>query len=101
MDWEGTLRIDTSWNTCHNLDCMTVQQIHKKLSRHKKVSRNQLYTYFKACQIEPIGARQKPQRYPEDAADKIITYLGFKIVSMRTLKAERKKAGRNGHRRAA
>lgn len=80
---------------------MTVQQIHKKVSRHKQVSRNQLYTYFKACQIEPIGARQKPQRYPEDAAEKIIAYLGFKIVSMRQLKAERRKARRNGSQRRA
>lgn len=79
---------------------MTVKEIHKKVSRHKQVSRNQLYNYFKACQIKPIGAAQKPQRYPDDAADQIIAYLGFKIVSMRQLKAERRKA-RNGHRRVA
>lgn len=79
---------------------MTVQEIHRLVCRHKPVSRNQLYVYFKACSIKPIGARQTPQRYPEDSADKIIEYLGFpKVVSLRTLKAVRKKARRE--RRAA
>jgi hypothetical protein len=74
---------------------MTIQQIHAKVNRHKQVSRAQLYAYINACQIKPIGARQRPQPYPDDTAEKIIAYLGSpKIVSMRTLKAERKKARR-------
>jgi len=74
---------------------MTVLDIQRELKPHKRVSRAQLYNYFKALKIEPIGARQKPQRYPDNTAEKIIDYLGFpKIVSMRTLKAERKKSRR-------
>ena len=84
---------------------MTVYEILRKVSEEKPVSRTQIYHYFKALKIKPLGARQKPQRFPDDAADKILLHLGFKteqggvhrasdrVVSMRTLKAERSKSG--------
>jgi hypothetical protein len=74
---------------------MTVLEIKRELNVHKRVSRAQVYNYLKALKIGPIGARQKPQRYPDNTAERIIEYLGFpKIVSMKALKAERKKARR-------
>ncbi len=89
------LVVDSNGHDCHILARMTVLEIQRELRLHKRVSRAQLYNYFKALKIEPIGARQKPQRYPANTAEKIIDYLGFpKIVSMRTLKSVRKKARR-------
>ncbi len=88
---------------------MTVPEILARVGEFKPVSRTQLYHYFKAVKIQPIGARQKPQRFPDDSADRILIHLGFKngtakathsveiipasksVVSLRTLKAERSK----------
>jgi hypothetical protein len=90
---------------------MTASEIREKVSQQKPVSRPQLYRYIKALNITPIGARQKPQRFPDDAADRILIHLGFKngtakvthsvaatptgktVLSLRTLKSERNKRG--------
>ena len=70
---------------------MTVTQIHQVVRQHKDVSRTQLYNYFEALHIKPIGARQRPQRYPDDAPVRILVRLGFpRIVSLRTLQAVRR-----------
>jgi hypothetical protein len=77
---------------------MTVNEIHQVVRKHKPVSRAQLYNYFEALHIEPIGARQRPQRYPDDAPIRILVRLGFpRVVSLRTLRAVRKQAA-NGRR---
>lgn len=69
---------------------MTVTEIHRVVRQHKPVSRTQLYNYFEALKIKPIGARQRPQRYPDDAPLRILIRLGFpRVVSLRTLKAAR------------
>ena len=74
---------------------MTIQQIVLTLKPHKPVSRATVYTYLKRLKIKPIGARQKPMRYPEDSADKILTDLGLpKIVSMPRLRSERSRRAR-------
>ncbi|MEI6193611.1 MAG: hypothetical protein WCS42_04700 [Verrucomicrobiota bacterium] len=57
---------------------MTTTQIRKELSKAgKEVSRAQLYRYLAACKISPSGANQRPQRYPLDTAERILTHLGF------------------------
>jgi hypothetical protein len=77
---------------------MTVNQIHGIVRQHKPVSRTQLYNYFEALKIKPIGARQRPQRYPDDAPFRILIRLGFpRVVSLRTLKAARDHSA-NGRR---
>jgi hypothetical protein len=88
---------------------MTVPEILKRVGEFKPVSRTQLYHYFKVVKIQPVGARQKPQRFPDDAADKILLHLGFKneaprvqtsvevspsgktVLTLRSLKSERNK----------
>jgi len=87
---------------------MTVQEIRKRLSPHKPVSVPTLYRYFETLHIEPVGARQRPQHYPEDAPVRIMLHLGIavkngkpaisakldrQIVSLTRLKAERSKRG--------
>jgi hypothetical protein len=80
---------------------MTIEEIRLKVSKHKRVSRGTIYNYFKVLEIEPVGARQSPQRYPDDAANRIISHLGFRIVSMNELRGERRRARRaNGNGQA-
>jgi hypothetical protein len=81
---------------------MTVEQIQTKL--RKKVSKPQLYRYFKRCDppITPIGAvRQKPQQYPNDAIERLELLLGIRIVSMKELRDERRRSKLVPRRRAA
>jgi hypothetical protein len=74
----------------------TLQQIHLEIRKHKTCSRMQLYRYIRAFGIRHLGARQRPQRYPDDAAERILSHLGFdggeRIVSLAELRAERAKA---------
>jgi hypothetical protein len=88
---------------------MTATEIHEAIKPHKPVSRTQLYNYFKALKIEPIGARQRPQRFPEDSALRILVHLGFdpengkskitvlpgskRVVSLQSLKTVKQKRG--------
>jgi len=78
---------------------MTISQIKQTVSELKPTSLAQLRRYIRAVGIKPIGARQRPQRYPDDAAGKILVHLGFeerskptnRIVSMATLRNDRSK----------
>jgi hypothetical protein len=77
---------------------MTLEEIQAIVSRRKPMSRQHLYTYIKALKIKPLGARQRPQRYPDDAPFRILIRLGFpRVVSLRTLKAARDHSA-NGRR---
>jgi hypothetical protein len=86
---------------------MTIAQIQKQVAPVKKLSRNGFYRYFERLQIKPIGCRQRPQNFPDDAADRIIIHLKTgRIVSMKELlqeksRARRQRNGRNGHGRRA
>lgn len=77
---------------------MTITQIQAQLAEHRVLSRQQLYAYFKACEIRPIGCRQRPQNYPNDSADRILAHLGFKVVSMPQLREARRRAKKGGRR---
>jgi len=57
---------------------MTFEEIRKSVSKHKDCSTATMRRYIRAVGIKAIGARQKPQRYPEDSALRILLHLGFK-----------------------
>ena len=56
---------------------MTVLEILDRVCERKHMTRATLYSYFRRLKIKPIGAQQKPQRYPEDAAEKVLVHLGL------------------------
>ena len=56
---------------------MTIREIQKALRPWKKVRIRMLRNYIKICGIEPLGARQRPQQYPDNAAAIILKYLGL------------------------
>lgn len=68
---------------------MTVTEIHKKVARFKPMARATLYNYLREMQIKPLGARQIPQRYPDDAADRVLLRLGFKQPNGRRARSRR------------
>jgi hypothetical protein len=57
---------------------LTIPQIEAALAAHQKpLSRRQVYRYLAQLNLEPIGARQRPQRYPAHTARTILTHLGI------------------------
>jgi len=85
---------------------MNIEQIHETVSLKKPVSRRQLFRYMSACNIQPLGVRQRPQRFPTNAPERIFRFLGFnqssghrpanqpaRLVSTNTLRAIKRKAG--------
>lgn len=94
---------------------MTIDQITEAIKPFKPSSRRQVIRYMNACGLEPIGARQRPQHYPKNSANRVLVHLGIvppiqkrfvadksakvingasvvKIPTMPQLRAERKKA---------
>ncbi len=69
---------------------MTIVEIQSAVAPHKRCSKASIHNYLNTLGIRPVGARQRPQRYPDDAAGKILLYLGIE-----QLKAETE----NGHGR--
>ncbi len=56
----------------------TIADVSKALSEcGKPASESTIRRYFRALDIRPAGARQLPQRYPDDTATKILNYLGL------------------------
>lgn len=84
-----------------------------EIHRHKTCSRAQLDRYLTAFHITPLGVRQRPRLYPDDAAERILKQLGLmvdagleperprgapvRLMTMKQLREERRK----GARRAA
>ena len=57
---------------------MTVNEIRTELEKQgKRVSRWSLYQYFGKFKIKPAGARQCPQQFPPDSAQRILVKLGL------------------------
>jgi hypothetical protein len=89
-----------------------IENILAEVHRHKTCTKRQIYRYLKLFNINPVGIRQKPQLYPDDAAQRILKQLGLIdlpdgtpvyeepatkpacLVSMRELRHERSKAAR-------
>jgi hypothetical protein len=82
---------------------MTVREIHESVNQFKEVSRSQLYNYFSALKIEPIGARQRPQRFPDNSANRVLVHLGFVPPVHQRFAADASSSAGNGanHRQSA
>jgi len=58
---------------------MTTMQIRKTLSETgKPVCQSHLYRLLTLLQIKPLG-RSRPQQYPADTAERILSHLGFTV----------------------
>lgn len=57
---------------------MTIREILRALEPRKPMTATALYTHLRALKIKPMGARQIPQRYPDDTAKRILIHLGFR-----------------------
>lgn len=55
----------------------TCSEILVEVNRQRPMCLRQLKRIIKKLGVQPIGARQNPQRYPGDTALRIKTYLGF------------------------
>lgn len=74
---------------------MTVREILNAVCQRKKLSRGQLYVYFGELGIKPVGRKQRPARYEDDTADKVLQHLGLPhVVTMPQLKAARRNSRR-------
>jgi hypothetical protein len=75
------------------VNTITLDDISKQVCAVKPVSRRQILRYMRSCKIKPAGAlRQKPEHYPADSAERILSRLGLRIVSLPELRAERRRA---------
>lgn len=78
----------------------TFEQILMMIRAHKTCSDAQARRYIKRCKIKSVGILQRPLRYPEGSANRILKMLGFepapdrscRIPSMKELRHERAKA---------
>lgn len=56
---------------------MTIKEMLERVNRLKPMSRETLYVKIRVRKIKPVGERQCPQQYPDDAVEKILIPLGF------------------------
>jgi hypothetical protein len=57
---------------------MTIEEIRQAVEPHKPMSKPTVYKYLKSLRIRPVSKfRQSPQRYPQDAALRILESLGY------------------------
>jgi hypothetical protein len=60
--------------------------------------RRQLYRNLRTLHILPVGIRQRPQRYPDDTAHRILSARGFegvqpvRLLTLKQLLAQKGKA---------
>ena len=55
----------------------TIQTVLTEINQVKQCGRAQLYIYLRQFGIAPIGVKQRPQLYPADTANRILTHLGI------------------------
>ena len=60
----------------------TIAQILTEVRVEKTCSMIQLRRYLSRINIKPIGARQRPQRYPADTTERIFIYLGIAPIKL-------------------
>jgi hypothetical protein len=77
---------------------MIVNEILEQVTQRRPISRRQLLRHMSKAGVKPIGARQRPQNYPDDAAKRVLAHLGLngtgRLPSMNQLRHERSKARR-------
>lgn len=72
---------------------MTLLEVQKKMEPKRNCSLVQVRRYVRKLGIKPIGnIRTRPRLYPDDTADRILTELGLKLVTLTQLRAERRRA---------
>lgn len=54
-----------------------IENILAEVHQHKICTKRQLYRYLKQFNITPVGVRQRPQLYPDDAAQRVLLQLGL------------------------
>lgn len=65
-------------DTCDVMNAITIQEIAGICAEAgRPFSRTGLLRHLDTLGISPIGARQRPQRYPADTADKVLAHLGL------------------------
>src|SRR5216117_1225365 len=72
------LRWSSFLQTLNRKEGMTIREVLRVLEPIKPMTTTALYKHLRALKIKPIGARQVPQRYPDDTAKRILIRLGFK-----------------------
>lgn len=55
----------------------TIKTVLSELNRVKQCGRAMLYIYLRDLRIKPLGAKQRPQLYPADTANRILNHLGI------------------------
>lgn len=56
----------------------TIKTILSEINQVKQCGRAMLYIYLRDLNIKPLGqAKQRPQVYPPDTANRILTHLGI------------------------
>ena len=69
----------------------TVAQILVEVGQFQPMTPPTLYGHLRALKIKPLGVRQCPQRYPDDAPTLILKRLG--ITQPVEARSKRRKAG--------
>ena len=54
-----------------------IESIVAEVQPYKPCTKRQVYRYLKRFNINPVGVRQKPQLYPDDAGQRILKQLGL------------------------
>ena len=67
--------VKSSAETCYT--GLTIQQLLDAVSRQKRMSVRTLYANITTLGIKPLGARQIPQLYPPDTAQRILARYGL------------------------
>jgi hypothetical protein len=66
----------------------TIDEVHQEVQNGgKQCSRAMLYHYLRRYQCRPIGARKRPQAWPDETAKVILDNLFGRVVSMAQLRA--------------
>lgn len=78
----------------------TIDQILLELNQVKPCCRRQLHRYLKTFNIKPVGANQRPQRYPAETTDQLLQHLGMgwnaREAGILSVKEAKRRAGRGG-----
>lgn len=54
-----------------------IENIVAEVRQHKTCSKRQVQRYMKLFNIKPVGVRQIPRLYPDDATERILKQLGL------------------------
>lgn len=69
--------VDRALSVVHCAHVVTITDIQRELEPYKKVTDRQLRRYIDTFKIKPLGKRQRPQQYPDNAGKRIVKALGL------------------------